>query len=94
VEIFRLGYEPQKIVVMLPLESPLHIYLASQSILLQKVTVHETRAEDRKTPVTFSNMNRDEIKDKHFGQDIPMLLNEMLMSILIPMPVTLSAIQT
>jgi iron complex outermembrane receptor protein len=77
IEFFRMGYATQKVTLKVPLEKSLIVKLEPQSVLLGNVTVSETRAQERKTPVTFSSMNQEEIKEKNFGQDIPMLLNEM-----------------
>jgi iron complex outermembrane receptor protein len=77
IEIYRMGYATQKKEILLPLEHTLLIELTPESILLNRVHVNETRAQERKTPVTFSTMNQTEIRDKNFGQDIPMLLNDM-----------------
>ncbi len=44
-----------------------------QSIDLQQVTITATMASD-KTPVTFINLKREQIRKNDFGQDIPYLL--------------------
>jgi len=77
IQISRLGFAAKKLEISVPLNQSLNILLTPESILLSSVMVSETRAQERKTPVTFSNMNQAEIKDKHFGQDVPMLMNEM-----------------
>lgn len=45
-----------------------------QLVELQDVQVRSTRAS-KKTPMAFSNMNRDQIKRVNYGQDIPFLLS-------------------
>lgn len=45
----------------------------TKSIDLQQVTVTATMATD-KTPMTFVNINRDELRKNDFGQDVPYLL--------------------
>jgi iron complex outermembrane recepter protein len=44
-----------------------------QTIDLQQVTVTATMANER-TPMTFTNFNREKIRKNDFGQDIPFLL--------------------
>ena len=44
-----------------------------QTIDLQQVTVTATMANER-TPMTFTNINREKIRKNDFGQDIPFLL--------------------
>jgi iron complex outermembrane recepter protein len=44
-----------------------------QTIDLQQVTVTATMANER-TPMTFTNINREKIRKHDFGQDIPFLL--------------------
>ncbi len=43
----------------------------------QTIIVTETRAKQGETPVTFSNLERDDIENIHDYSDIPMLLNEL-----------------
>jgi len=49
----------------------------SKSYSLPSITVTSTKAEERKSAVTFSEINRDEISRLHSGKDLPMLLSEM-----------------
>ena len=46
---------------------------STQSIDLQQVTITATMATD-KTPMTFTNIKKDEIRKNDFGQDVPFLL--------------------
>lgn len=41
------------------------------------VIVYPTQAKERETPVTFSNINAEEIKERYSVQDIPILLSEL-----------------
>ena len=52
------------------------IEIALQPTVLrgQTVTVTATRALARETPVTFSNISKEEIRQDYFAQDVPMLL--------------------
>ncbi|MDY0090491.1 MAG: TonB-dependent receptor [Flavobacteriaceae bacterium] len=42
--------------------------------VLDEILITNIRATD-KTPVTFSNLNKEELKDRNLGQDIPSLIN-------------------
>jgi iron complex outermembrane receptor protein len=55
----------------------LTIDLAPQSYILEGIKTTETRAANRKTPVTFSNISKEEIAEKNVGQDIPLLMNDI-----------------
>jgi iron complex outermembrane receptor protein len=48
----------------------------TKPVVLSEVMVSATRA-GAKTPVTFSNLSKEEIEKRNLGQDIPMLLNFM-----------------
>ena len=45
-----------------------------KSVELQEVEVMATRAT-KKTPMAFTNMNKEQLKAVNFGQDIPYLLS-------------------
>ena len=44
-----------------------------KTLKLEEVFVNSTRAHD-KTPVTFTNVNKETIKSVNLGQDLPILL--------------------
>lgn len=54
----------------------LDIVLSENFILLEEMSVSAIRA-DAKTPTTYSEINKEEIESKNFGQDLPYLLNTM-----------------
>ncbi len=43
----------------------------------QTIVISGTRAKERETPVTFSNVTRAEIEDNYTASDIPMMLSEL-----------------
>ena len=45
-----------------------------QSAILDEVIVYATRANE-KTPTTFTNISKKDLKDRNLGQDLPVLLN-------------------
>ena len=75
--IERLGYEKKIEYVEVPLVKGIKIELELNSILLEGLVVNETRAVERETPVTFVEISSEDISNKNFGQDIPMLLNDL-----------------
>lgn len=44
---------------------------------LKPVIVLPTHAYERETPVTFSNLNQKQLQERHFAQDVPVLLSEL-----------------
>lgn len=50
------------------------IKLTHAAISLEEVTVSATRLSER-SPMAFSNMNKNEIAERNLGQDIPYLMN-------------------
>jgi iron complex outermembrane receptor protein len=44
---------------------------------IQPITVSATRGRERETPVTFSTLDRGEIRERQTTQDIPVLLSEL-----------------
>jgi len=45
--------------------------------VLSPVIVTATQAKERETPVTFSDLNREQIRDRYNVQDVPVLLSEL-----------------
>ncbi|HEX6222813.1 MAG TPA: TonB-dependent receptor [Chryseolinea sp.] len=69
-----LGYTPKKEQISLRGNLEVSIMLESSVTITEEVVVYATRAND-KTPTTFTHVDKEAIKEKNFGQDIPMLLN-------------------
>lgn len=44
---------------------------------LKPVIVVPTYAYERETPVTFSNLNQEQIQERHFVKDVPVILSEL-----------------
>jgi len=53
------------------------IFLDPVAIPLMPVIVSATTAKERQTPATFSDMNRLEIKNRYFTQDVPAVLSSL-----------------
>ncbi|MEN8202577.1 MAG: TonB-dependent receptor [Bacteroidota bacterium] len=70
-----VGYESYSISLNINADTDLgKITLTRSSILGEEVIVTATRA-GTKTPVAFSDMNKEEITARNFGQDVPYLLS-------------------
>lgn len=57
-------------------DKDLIINLSEDSRMIEQITVNAIRA-DSKTPTTYSDINREEIEENNFGQDLPYLLNSL-----------------
>lgn len=68
-----VGYESQDIQVTVPFPEIIKIDLQSASVLTDEILVSATRA-GVKTPMAYTNLNSEEIKERDMGQDIPFLL--------------------
>ncbi|NQV18271.1 MAG: TonB-dependent receptor [Armatimonadetes bacterium] len=75
ISIKRIGY--QKIMAVVPTSQPNVLYLKIQPSLMDGVRISTTRARERETPVTFTNLGNETIKEINYGQDIPMLMMEV-----------------
>jgi len=73
----RLDYKTLEQEIDFPEERILYIQLEKKPTEIDGMNVSSTVAVDRETPVTFSNMNEKMIDEANFGQDIPMLMNEL-----------------
>ncbi|RAW02984.1 TonB-dependent receptor [Pseudochryseolinea flava] len=74
VVITSIGYEEKTERVDLTANAEISITLNDNFIVTDEVVVLATRADD-KTPTTFTNVGKKEIRDQNFGQDLPFLLN-------------------
>lgn len=77
VNFTRMGYESYQKEIDFPKVYSLQIKLKRKPTLIEGVKVSSTIAVERETPVTFTNMDKKEIEEANFGQDIPMLMNEL-----------------
>jgi iron complex outermembrane receptor protein len=63
-----------KTVTVVRSQSDLHILLLPDTYVSDEVLVEATRV-DESIPVTFSNLDQEEIQKRNLGQDVPYLLN-------------------
>lgn len=74
LKVTFMGYREANETVTISSGREINFYLEQSAILTEAVVVSATRAND-KTPTTHVTLNKDEIKEKNFGQDLPFLLN-------------------
>jgi iron complex outermembrane recepter protein len=73
----RIGYE-KKIVEHNPFDtSVLNIQLTKKPQNISGMKVSATKAKDRETPVTFTNLTQEQVLQNNFGQEIPMLMEDI-----------------
>jgi len=73
----RIGYE-KKVVEHNPFDtSVLNIQLIKKPQNISGMIVSATKAKDRETPVTFTNVTQEQVLQNNFGQEIPMLLEDV-----------------
>lgn len=69
-----MGFEKQEFQLNLDSDKTLNFSLKPSAILTDEVIISATRA-DENTPITFKNINKEELEKQNFGQDLPYLLN-------------------
>ena len=78
VRATRIGYAPETKRMTLDADTVrLDFLLKLTALPGDVITVTATRAVDRETPVTFSNITRGELEDRFHTQGIPTLLSEL-----------------
>lgn len=73
LEVRFLGYRRELIRLNPNQLDNVRISLVSEAIISEDILVSAHRV-DENTPVTYSNVNRDDIQRRNFGQDVPFLL--------------------
>ncbi|HEX5029944.1 MAG TPA: carboxypeptidase-like regulatory domain-containing protein, partial [Candidatus Eisenbacteria bacterium] len=78
IEIRRLGYAIARIAVNAHSDSTagITVKLDPRALPSPEIEVTTARAAERETPVAFTELDRKEIRDKYWAQDVPMLLAE------------------
>lgn len=74
LEVRLLGFISQKKRVDLNKQSQVDFSLITQSFLADEVVIQATRA-DQRSAMTYTTLNKQDIKEQNFGQDLPFLLN-------------------
>ncbi|OKL39118.1 TonB-dependent receptor [Pontibacter flavimaris] len=76
LKVTYLGFEQQQVRINLPQGEQVQIQLRPQAMQTGEVVVSATRASE-KTGTTFTNVTKQEITERNFGQDLPYLLEQM-----------------
>jgi len=74
----RIGYLPQRTSTVVPdtLNNAIMFYLTPRPIPVSPVEVTTTRAAERGSAVAFTDLDRKEVQQRYWAQDVPMLLAE------------------
>ncbi|WP_299755540.1 TonB-dependent receptor [uncultured Pontibacter sp.] len=75
LKVSYVGFEQQRVNVNLQQDINLNIDLRQKTMQASEVVVQATRADER-TGTTFTNVTREEIEERNFGQDLPYLLEQ------------------
>jgi len=73
LQVSFIGFETKKITVELDGNKSIEVELQAENVLTDEVLVSATRAK-AKTPVTYSNVSKEQLESQNLGQDIPYLL--------------------
>lgn len=73
VQVSFIGFETKQVTVELDANKNIEIELQPENVLTDEVLVSATRAK-AKTPVTYSNVSKEQLESQNLGQDIPYLL--------------------
>lgn len=73
IEIRYVGYEAAQVQVNWSGKREKNISLVPATIISDEVLVEAFRVDER-APVTYSNVSREEIRERNLGQDVPVLL--------------------
>lgn len=73
MKVSFIGYKPYRDIINLNNDRAITINMEQRAIMSDEVIISATRASER-TPVTFENIEKEQIEDINLGQDIPALL--------------------
>ncbi len=74
--ISYVGYRKQQITIRIPHDEPLVIAMQPNIYLSDEVLITATRATD-KMPLTYADIDQEEIESQNLGKDIPYLLESL-----------------
>ena len=74
LKISFVGFESIELETEIPQNQIIDLQLVESNTLSEEIIVKATRASE-KTPFAISNLDKDEIKSRNSGEDIPFLLN-------------------
>ncbi len=77
MSISRIGYNKLTVDFDFPKKNNLIIYLSPQPEQLHGITINQSWANEKNTPITFENITQNEINNKYIGQDPNLLVNDI-----------------
>jgi iron complex outermembrane recepter protein len=77
LKISRIGYGEFYTTIIFPECGELLIGIERRTHEIEGYSVSSHRIIERETPVTFSSINSEQLNEANFGQDLPMLINDM-----------------
>ena len=73
----RIGYLQQELAYEFTSTGKLEVLLKKEVQKIEGLKVSATRAKVRETPITFNDMDVNRIRESNYGQDIPMILDDL-----------------
>lgn len=76
LQVTYVGYKTQEEIIIFrenESQKKLNIRLSQRAFALDRLIVNATRSNER-TPMTFTNLNKEEIEQNNLGQDVPYVL--------------------
>jgi len=77
IRVSYIGYRTQETSITVNANVELNFKLEPTSISLKELVVEVNRAQERKTPVAFTTLNKDQIDKNYTTQDVPDLLKDI-----------------
>jgi iron complex outermembrane receptor protein len=72
--VSHMGYNSESIVVNVESDTEVNIILTKANIIAEEVIILSTRVKGT-SPINFTNVQKDEIEMRNFGQDMPHILS-------------------
>lgn len=76
ISIKRMGYVELE-AKLKPNQEYVKVELERKSVELSGIKVSTTRVTTKNSPITFTNIEQEEILEESYGQDIPLLINDV-----------------
>ncbi len=77
LKLSRIGYGEFYTTIVFPDCGELLIGVEKRTHEIEGYSVFGNRVKERETPVTFTTIDTEELNEANFGQDLPMLLNDL-----------------
>jgi iron complex outermembrane receptor protein len=74
LNVSYIGYNSKSSIINLESDTEVNFILSKANLIAEEVIILSTRA-DGTTPVNYTNVRKDEIEERNFGQDIPYILS-------------------